>query len=247
MNYKKLYDSIIENAKLRGNNKKKLPYYTERHHIIPKCVGGTEDRTNKVLLTYREHLTIHHLIWKHYRKEFKINPSEDNRKLLSKMVCAYKMMRRLFGERTEQNLTLKQYELLREEFCKSMTGSGNGFYGRKHTKESKEKMSEKKRGENHPRFGLHGKENPLFGRVGENNPRFGMTHSEESKEKMSLARRGRFTGENHAFSKKCIVFGHEFQCQRDAIKFCKEKFNLKLWQILRNFNDENNKDYIKLK
>ena len=41
--YKKTYDSLIEKGKLRGNKKSELDYYTESHHIIPKCMGGTDE------------------------------------------------------------------------------------------------------------------------------------------------------------------------------------------------------------
>ena len=51
MNYKKVYDQIIENAKLRGLDKKKLEGYFEKHHIIPKCIGGLNQNDNYALLT----------------------------------------------------------------------------------------------------------------------------------------------------------------------------------------------------
>lgn len=62
MNYLKVYKSIIDNAKLRGLNKKKLSGYYEIHHILPKCEGGLDDRENLVLLTAREHFVCHKLL-----------------------------------------------------------------------------------------------------------------------------------------------------------------------------------------
>ena len=38
--------------------------YTEIHHIIPKSLGGTEDSTNKIRLSAREHFIIHKLLVK---------------------------------------------------------------------------------------------------------------------------------------------------------------------------------------
>jgi hypothetical protein len=38
--------------------------YTERHHIQPKCLGGTDDHKNLVRLTAREHFVVHHLLTK---------------------------------------------------------------------------------------------------------------------------------------------------------------------------------------
>lgn len=51
MNYQKIYDCLISRGLKRGLNKKKIDYYTERHHIIPKCMGGDNSKENLVLLT----------------------------------------------------------------------------------------------------------------------------------------------------------------------------------------------------
>ena len=61
MNYQKIHDQIIERAKTR-----KLQGYKERHHIIPKCLGGTDDTDNLVDLTAREHFIIHKLLCEIY-------------------------------------------------------------------------------------------------------------------------------------------------------------------------------------
>jgi hypothetical protein len=61
MNYKRIHDSIIENAKFRIING-----YKEKHHIIPKCMGGTDDKHNLVFLTPEEHYVIHQLLIKIY-------------------------------------------------------------------------------------------------------------------------------------------------------------------------------------
>jgi group I intron endonuclease len=54
------------------------------------------------------------------------------------------------------------------------------FSGRKHADESKQKISDANKGENHPNFG----------KTGENNPMFGKKHSEETKQIMSEANKG---------------------------------------------------------
>ena len=61
MDYKKIHDSIIERAKTR-----KLEGYKERHHIIPKCMGGDNSKNNLIDLTAREHFIIHKLLCKRY-------------------------------------------------------------------------------------------------------------------------------------------------------------------------------------
>lgn len=47
--YTKWYFSIIESAKTRH-----LSGYVERHHIIPKCLKGTDDANNIVELSARK-------------------------------------------------------------------------------------------------------------------------------------------------------------------------------------------------
>lgn len=62
MNYQKIHDNIIANAKSL-NRQKGVDYY-ELHHIIPRAVGGTDDDENLVLLTCKEHFIVHYLLWK---------------------------------------------------------------------------------------------------------------------------------------------------------------------------------------
>lgn len=59
MNYEKLYNHLIERAKGRIN-----VGYTESHHIVPRCLGGTDDLLNLVDLTAREHYVAHILLAK---------------------------------------------------------------------------------------------------------------------------------------------------------------------------------------
>ena len=54
MDHQKIYDNIILNAKFQNRIKHREIYY-EEHHIVPKCLGGEEEKENKVLLTAREH------------------------------------------------------------------------------------------------------------------------------------------------------------------------------------------------
>lgn len=60
MNYIKVYDALIRNAQLSNRNKKEGIF--ELHHIIPKCLDGTDDEYNLVLLTPREHYIAHFLL-----------------------------------------------------------------------------------------------------------------------------------------------------------------------------------------
>ena len=61
MNYQKIYDSLINRGKSRI-----LESYSERHHIIPRCMGGSDDKDNLVDLTPEEYYLAHQLLVKIY-------------------------------------------------------------------------------------------------------------------------------------------------------------------------------------
>ena len=67
MNYKQIYNSLIQKGLERGLNKGILDYYTELHHIIPKSMGGKNKKENYVLLTAKEHFIAHQLLYKIYK------------------------------------------------------------------------------------------------------------------------------------------------------------------------------------
>lgn len=64
--YLEWYNKIIEFSKKRELDKKKIDVYTEIHHVLPKCLGGTNDKNNLVLLTAKEHITAHILLHRAY-------------------------------------------------------------------------------------------------------------------------------------------------------------------------------------
>ncbi|AZV02167.1 homing endonuclease [Pectobacterium phage Arno162] len=71
MDYKRIYDelissAIINNGRPIGMEKKGRDAFLDRHHIIPKCIGGSDNRSNLVYLTPRQHLLAHHLLIKIY-------------------------------------------------------------------------------------------------------------------------------------------------------------------------------------
>lgn len=76
-----------------------------------------------------------------------------------------------------------------------MYGSSGGFAGKKHSEETKRKMSKAQLGEKNHRWGAHwSEEEKEFRRKassGENNPFYGKHHTDETKRKMSEARKKR--------------------------------------------------------
>ena len=69
MNYKLVYSKIISSY---GAKKKPKGVYTERHHIIPKSVGGSDDPANLVYLPARVHFICHSLLRKIYPTSSKL-------------------------------------------------------------------------------------------------------------------------------------------------------------------------------
>lgn len=98
MNYKKIYDQLVEKCRVRGLDKSALEGYYEKHHIVPKCMGGGEENENFVLFTGREHFIAHMLLWK-------MHPNVKG------LAFAVNIM----SNRTANKLTSRLYEKLKSE------------------------------------------------------------------------------------------------------------------------------------
>lgn len=66
------YCMIVDYALLRGLEKKNINFYTEKHHILPRCMEGEDSDYNYVLLTFLEHLIIHILLYRIYPENTRI-------------------------------------------------------------------------------------------------------------------------------------------------------------------------------
>lgn len=143
MNHQKVYDSIIQKAK--SENRKKLKktddkyVYYENHHILPKCLGGGEEKENKVLLTAREHYICHKLLTYIYT---------NNRKIILAfhyMMCGNKIKEYI-------NISPKDYAYMKEKLSlngmtdEQKTKISNTLKGRKHSIERINKTRESNKG-----------------------------------------------------------------------------------------------------
>ena len=69
MNYGAAYNNLIN----RSINRELISdQYYEKHHIIPRCVGGSDEKENLVFLTPREHYIAHQLLIKVYPNNIKL-------------------------------------------------------------------------------------------------------------------------------------------------------------------------------
>lgn len=176
--YTKYYYQIVEEAKSRS----KLDSYTERHHIIPRSLGGPDTADNLVYLTAREHFLCHWLLtkmvsgshakWKMVNALGLMTWAENNAQE------RYKISPRLYEQIKAKHSLLKSIQ---------QRGAKNHFYGKKHTEESKKKMSEAKLG-NIP--WNKGKEFKGAGMTGKN-------HTEETRARIREAKKGTALSDEH--------------------------------------------------
>jgi NUMOD3 motif len=134
MNYFLLYQRLIANAKARV-----CPHgYVERHHVLPKALGGSDDSSNLVALTAKEHFLAHVLLAKIHGGDMwlpviRMKTFKDGTKANSRL---YEMAR--VANALEVGKRLKGSKLS-DEHKKKIAKSGTGL---KRSEETKRKISE---------------------------------------------------------------------------------------------------------
>lgn len=171
MNYKNIYNNLIERAKNRalGNDE-----YVEKHHIIPKCLGGDDSKNNIVKLYPKEHYITHLLLYRMY-------PNHQG--------LAYSFWMMCNGNRKnkrEYKVSGRLYEEIRGEFIEMVRQRKPTFKGKSHSDISKLKISESKKGQK-----------PWLGKKHKDESKLKMSESAKgkfvsslTKEKMSLSKKG---------------------------------------------------------
>ena len=172
MNYQKIYDSIIENAKQRNWTRKTAPIYVEYHHIVPRSLNGSDSADNLVFLTYQEHFLGH---WLLYKSSVGINKS--------KMANAWFRMCQI--NKFQKRYTSRNFELARIAFSKN-----NPFKSDKVIELVKERMTSNNPMKN-PEIAIKVSIKNKGKRVGKNNTFYGKKHSVESIERMSKTHTGK--------------------------------------------------------
>ena len=213
MNYSKLYGAVIANAKSEVRTKGQGIYF-EKHHIIPRCLGGSNTRDNLVLLTAKEHFICHHLLTKMYPDETKLRtafaimcykPANNGNR-------EYRISSKVFANAKESHSKIMSDRNVTEETRKRMSESAkvkafsdehrknisrgqidrysapgfiNTWEGKTHSDESKAKMSLKQ--------------------SGENNGFFGKTHNEETRAKISSKNKGKLISEEFKINQSALM------------------------------------------
>jgi hypothetical protein len=122
--YTKHYNLLIEKAKNRTLPKET---YIERHHVIPRSLGGTNDKDNLVRLTAREHYIAHLLLWK-----MKL-PGEANMKMVHafNQMCIMKPTKNHPGYKVSSRL-FEKVKLERSAHLKTIRGEKHHSFGKPH-------------------------------------------------------------------------------------------------------------------
>lgn len=148
--------------------------YHERHHIKPKCMGGTNDDDNLIDLYAREHFEAHKLLAKE-------NPNNNS------LVYAWSCMAFVKGANQER------YELTAEEYEDVRTALSNAMRERYISEETIENMRKaaKERSTNPIFIARQSQAQKKRLSIPENNPMFGKHHTEEARKKIGEASRDR--------------------------------------------------------
>lgn len=101
--YKRVYDALVMRALTRTS----LEGYKERHHVLPKALGGSNKKSNIVLLTAREHYVAHLCLVRCTIGDARF-----------KMICAAKQIAKCSKG---LHVNSRIYESLRKEHAKEMS------------------------------------------------------------------------------------------------------------------------------
>jgi len=157
--------------------------YSEKHHIIPKSMGGTDDRSNLIALTPRQHFVAHWMLWKTYggsmgRAFFMMSNFGKYGKVNSH---TYAMARADYSKQVSIQMTGKVMPPISEETRQKMSKAA---LGKVISQEIRDKISASTLGK---------KRDAEFGRrvseakKGKGNGRIGHQQSQETRNKISLS------------------------------------------------------------
>lgn len=152
--YSKWYFDIVNRAGSRVTNG-----YVERHHIVPKSLGGSNDQTNLVKLTAKEHFICHLLL-------VKMTTGKDQQKMWH---AAWNMLNRKRLYQDRYKVTSRIYEFIRKNNAKALsqanTGKPSKLKGRVITPEWREKLRQANLGKKRSAESVAKQSSTMKGRV----------------------------------------------------------------------------------
>jgi len=125
MNYQKIYERLTAKDMIAG--------YTERHHVIPRCMGGSDDSSNLVSLTPEAHYVAHQLLVKIYPENHKLIYAANamtfgikrNNKLYGWLRHRYSIAARNISEETRAKMRAAKQNMSEETRAKIGVASRN--------------------------------------------------------------------------------------------------------------------------
>jgi len=168
--YTRWYYNIIQKAQSRI-----LTGYKERHHVIPRSLGGSNQSSNLADLTAKEHYIVHLLL------PHMVCDPEHKKKMWGALRCMSKMIYK----------THRRYVGSARFYEKAKTNIDFGhFRGRTHSIESRRKLSASLKG--------HATSEETRKKIGDSNRgKLRAPVSQETRIKMSQSRKGRQLSEDH--------------------------------------------------
>jgi hypothetical protein len=158
MNWINKNANIAYEMLVTDSSTEKLGGYCERHHIIPRSMGGTDDPENLVYVTARNHLFLHYWLWvgtgdqKLGHAYFSMANTnwlkyDDTPFVNESMVQAYEKARIAHAEASRERNTGKTHSVeTRAKMSRSRSGKKNPMFGKTRSAETRAKISEKKTG-----------------------------------------------------------------------------------------------------
>lgn len=142
MDYLRIYKNLILVAQTSNRQKSHNIYY-ERHHIMPKCLGGLNTSENLVLLTAKEHYIAHLLLCNIYPGHRGLVYAKWRMTSCSFNHMRYKVSARTY-EKLKYELSIASIGHIVSENTRNKIS--NSLTGKTSSQETKKKMSDSKKG-----------------------------------------------------------------------------------------------------
>lgn len=140
MNHREVYDRLMISRKDRELDPE---IYYEKHHIIMKSMGGSNDPSNIVMLTAKEHFIAHYLLWKIYQYH-------DNLKFRRSAGGAFHCLCKMVNQRLKRlTVSSRSFEEARIAWSESKKGISTGPRSQETRLKISEKLSGKKKSAAH--------------------------------------------------------------------------------------------------
>ena len=218
--YRNIYIRLI--IKCQGMTEEELSGYNEKHHILPKCMGGTNDKENIVLMPVRYHMMAHMLL-------VIIYPGIRGLKYAIKAVLegSSRIVDRAgIAERSFSSKTLAYFR----ETSKIKQKKEHPNWGKHLSEETKRKISESSRGK---KMSEETRKKMSMSHSGSKNPNYGKKFSEEARRNMSKSHKGYITSEETKAKLRVALSGENNPNWKK--KFSKEEGK----RLQKNFHIEN--------